>query len=109
MEETVDADEVRTKFAIRLLKTKHPAFRTVYLTGLDTEQHASGPFSTKANAVLERLDVLIGQLRKAAEANSPGHAYICVVSDRGFAAVQHDVNLYLAFLGAGLFTLDADQ
>ena len=109
MEETVDADEVRAKFAIRLLETKHPAFMTVYLTGLDTEQHASGPFSAKANAVLERIDALVGQLRNAAEKNAAGHAYVCVVSDHGFAAVEHDVNLYGAFLGAGLFTLDADH
>lgn len=109
MEETVDADEVRAKFAMRLLQSKHPAFMTVYLTGLDTEQHASGPFSEKANAVLERLDAVVGALRKAAESNAPGHAYVCVVSDHGFAAVQHDVNLYEAFLGAGLFTLDAEH
>jgi predicted AlkP superfamily pyrophosphatase or phosphodiesterase len=109
MEETVVADEVRTRFAIRLLETRHPAFMTVYLTGLDTEQHASGPFSDQANAVLVRIDALIGQLRRAAEKNAPGHAYLCVVSDHGFAAVQHDVNLYSSFLGAGLFTLDADH
>ena len=109
MEETIDADEVRARFAIRLLETTHPAFMTVYLTGLDTEQHASGPFSDKANAVLVRIDALIGQLRSAAEKNAPGHAFVCVVSDHGFAAVQHDVNLYGAFLGAGLFTLDADH
>jgi len=109
MEETVDADEVRTKFAIRLLETKHPAFLTVYLTGLDTEQHASGPFSPSSNAVLERLDALVGKLREAAERTAPGHAYIAVVSDHGFAAVQHDVNLYARFLEAGLITLGADH
>jgi predicted AlkP superfamily pyrophosphatase or phosphodiesterase len=109
MEETIDADEVRAKFAIRLLETKHPAFITVYLTGLDTEQHASGPFSPKANAVLERIDVLIGQLRQAAEKNAPSHAFVCVVSDHGFAPVEHDVNLYGTFLSQGLFTLDADH
>ena len=109
MEETIDADEIRARFAIRLLETKHPAFMTVYLTGLDTEQHASGPFSDNSNAVLQRIDVLIGQLRKAAEKNARGHAYICVISDHGFAPVQHDVNLYAAFLGAGFFTLDADH
>jgi len=109
MEETVDADEIRTRFAVKIIETKHPAFMTVYLTGLDTEQHASGPFSEKSNQVLQRLDALVGQLRTAEEKTSPGHAYVCVVSDHGFASVQHDVNLYGAFLSAGLFTLDASQ
>jgi predicted AlkP superfamily pyrophosphatase or phosphodiesterase len=78
---------------------------TVYLTGLDTEQHKSGPFSASSNAVLERLDALVGQLRTAAEKVSSG-AYTCVVSDHGFASVQHDVNLYSAFHDAKLFSLD---
>ncbi len=109
MEETVDADEIRTRFAVRIIETKRPAFMTVYLTGLDTEQHASGPFSEKSNAVLQRLDALVGQLRAAAEKTVPGRAYVCVVSDHGFAAVQHDVNLYEAFLNAELFARDSSQ
>jgi predicted AlkP superfamily pyrophosphatase or phosphodiesterase len=109
MDETVADDEIRARFAIRLLEQKHPDFMTVYLTGLDTEQHKSGPFSAGANAVLERLDTLVGSLRAAAEKAAPGAATICIVSDHGFATVAHDVNLYAAFLAAGLFSIDADH
>ena len=105
MEETVAEDETRARFAIRLLEKKHPALMTVYLSGLDTEEHASGPFSTKSNEVLERLDAVVGNLRAAADKAAPGRATVCVVSDHGFAAIQHDVNLYGAFREAGLFTL----
>lgn len=106
MEETIAEDEVRARFAIRLLEKKRSDFITVYLTGLDTEQHKSGPFSAAANAVLERLDTVIGALGAAAERVAPGGATVCVVSDHGFAAVEHDVNLYTAFHDAGLFTMD---
>jgi predicted AlkP superfamily pyrophosphatase or phosphodiesterase len=109
MEETVTEDKVRARFAIRLIESKHPDFITVYLTGLDTEQHHSGPFSAAANAVLEQIDGLIGELRAAAERAAPGGATFCVVSDHGFAPVQHDVNLFPAFLEAGLFSVDADH
>ncbi len=105
-EETAAADEIRTRFAVRLLETKHPDFFAMYLSGLDTEEHKSGPFSTESNAVLERLDVLVGQLREAAQKSAPGRATICVVSDHGFAAIEHDVNLYAAFLEAGFFSVD---
>lgn len=108
-EETVAEDEIRGRFAAHLIEKKHPDFFTVYLAGLDTEEHASGPFSAKANAVLERLDAVVGSLRAAAEKASPGHATVCVVSDHGFAAVQHDVNLYAAFLEEGLFTAEGDK
>jgi predicted AlkP superfamily pyrophosphatase or phosphodiesterase len=109
MEETVAEDEIRARFAIRLLQKKHPSFFTVYLTGLDTEEHLSGPFSPKSNETLERLDVVVGALRAAAEKAAPGRATICVVSDHGFAAIEHDVNLYAAFRDAGLFTVDKDN
>lgn len=109
MEETVAEDEIRARFAIRLLEEKHPGFLTVYLTGLDTEEHASGPFSAKSNQTLERLDAVVGSLRAAAEKAAPGRATVCVVSDHGFAAVEHDVNLYAAFLEAGLFSIDKDN
>jgi predicted AlkP superfamily pyrophosphatase or phosphodiesterase len=105
-EETVAEDEVRARFAVRLLETKHPDFFAVYLSGLDTEEHRSGPFSPESNAVLERLDALVGTLRQAAQESAPGRATICVVSDHGFAAIQHDVNLHAAFLEAGLFSVD---
>jgi len=106
MEETVAEDEIRARFAIRLLEKKHPSFFTVYLTGLDTEQHLSGPFSQKSNQTLERLDAVVGSLRAAAEQAAPGRATICVVSDHGFAAVEHDVNLYAAFRESGLLSVD---
>jgi predicted AlkP superfamily pyrophosphatase or phosphodiesterase len=109
MEETVADDEIRARFAIRLLEKKHPSFFTVYLTGLDTEEHASGPFSPKANETLERLDSVVGSLRAAAEMAAPGRATICVVSDHGFAPIEHDVNLYAAFLDAGLFSVNKDN
>jgi predicted AlkP superfamily pyrophosphatase or phosphodiesterase len=76
------------------------------MTGLDSEEHASGPFSSKSNQVLERLDAVVGLLRAAAEKHAPGRATICVVSDHGFAAIEHDVNLYAAFREAGLFGVD---
>jgi predicted AlkP superfamily pyrophosphatase or phosphodiesterase len=109
MEETVAEDEIRSRFALRLLETKHPDFMTIYFTGLDTEQHQSGPFSAQSNAVLERIDALIGTLRAAIDKASAHRATICIVSDHGFAAVDHDVNLYSAFLGAGLFSVDRDN
>ncbi len=107
MEETVAEDEVRARFAVRLLETRHPDFMTVYFTGLDTEEHASGPFSAASNATLERLDALVGTLRAALDRTVPGRATLCVVSDHGFAAIQHDMNLAAAFVAAGLITLDA--
>jgi predicted AlkP superfamily pyrophosphatase or phosphodiesterase len=107
MQESVAEDEIRARFAIRLLQSEHPDFMTVYMTGLDTEEHESGPFSARSNQALERIDSIIGTLRAAAQKAAPGRATVCVVSDHGFATVEHDVNLYAAFVTAGLISLDA--
>ena len=108
-QETVDDDAQRTRYAMRMLESRRPDFTTVYLTGLDSEEHDSGPFSPAANAALERIDAMIGDLRASAERTAPGRVWFCVVSDHGFAAIHHDVNLYPAFVKAGLITLDADN
>lgn len=107
-QEDVAADETRMRFAIRLLEQRRPDFMTAYMTGLDTQQHATGPFSPEANAVLERIDAQVGALRAAANRIAPGRATVCVVSDHGFAHIEHDVNLLAAFIEAGLVELDRD-
>lgn len=107
IDESVAGDEIRAKFAVALLTDEKPGFATVYLTGLDHIQHQNGPDTPEAHAALERIDAAIGHIVAAARAAQPG-TDIVVVSDHGFAAVTHDVNLFGAFIKAGLVTLDAN-
>lgn len=102
--EDLPGDQNRTRFAIKLLETRKPYFMTAYLTALDTQQHASGPDTPASRKTLEGIDQLIGQLVAAARRVHPD-GVVAVVSDHGFAPVQHDVNLYLPFIKAGLITL----
>jgi predicted AlkP superfamily pyrophosphatase or phosphodiesterase len=103
---TPEADAMRGKYAEWILQKKHPGILTLHLLGLDHEEHDSGPFSPQSVAVLEQLDAVIGSLRTVAERVAPGHAYIAVVSDHGFAKVDSQLNLFAAFLEAKLFTLN---
>ncbi|MGO9307358.1 MAG: alkaline phosphatase family protein [Candidatus Korobacteraceae bacterium] len=105
-DESIDADELRARFANLLLQEKKPAFMAVYLTALDHIEHATGPFSKESLAVLERLDAVVGQLRQTAEAQGP--AVICVVSDHGFAKTDKELNLNSALRQAGLIELNSD-
>lgn len=107
IDEGVDADENRTKFAVRLIETKKPDFLTVYLAALDHEEHLHGPGSAEANAVLERLDTAVGKLVSAELAARPD-ATIALVSDHGFVATDTEVNLFRPFIDAGLIRLGAD-
>src|SRR5207249_727352 len=78
-DESIEADELRARFADWLLQEKKPAFMTAYFTALDYIEHESGPFSKESSAVLERLDAVVGKLRQTAEGLGP--AVICLVSD----------------------------
>ena len=101
---TPDADEVRGKYAAWMLEKKHPGLLTVHLIALDHIEHETGPFSAESIAVLERIDADIGRIREAAERVAPGLAIVAVVSDHGFAKYDEQLNLFMAFHEANLFT-----
>jgi predicted AlkP superfamily pyrophosphatase or phosphodiesterase len=106
IDSTIEADEVRGRYAIALLEKKHPRLLTLHLSALDHMEHENGPFSPESMAVLERQDAVIGRIRAAAEHLAPGAAYLAVVSDHGFVRVDHELDLYVPFREAGLITVD---
>lgn len=106
IDESIDGDENRARFAVALIRRHRPGFATVYLTALDHQQHQDGPDTPTAHAVLERIDTAVGLVIRAERAAHPD-AVIAVVSDHGFAPVARDTNLFRAFIDAGLITLDS--
>jgi len=107
---TVAEDEVRARFRDSPAGKKHPVFLNGYLTGLDTEEHLVRAVQSEIERGLWRgWTQSSARLRTAAEKAAPGRATVCVVSDHGFAAIEHDVNLYAAFREAGLFSVDKDD
>jgi predicted AlkP superfamily pyrophosphatase or phosphodiesterase len=107
IDESIEGDETRGRFAARLIREKKPDFTTVYLTALDHTQHQTGPGSIKSHAVLERIDAIVGKLIEAEHAAQP-KAVIAVVSDHGFAPTMTEINLFRPFIDAGLITLGDD-
>jgi predicted AlkP superfamily pyrophosphatase or phosphodiesterase len=107
VDSTVEADKNRGKYAEWILAKKHPAFLTLHLIALDHIEHETGPFSPEAVATLEGIDAAIGGVWEAAEKLAPGHVFIVVVSDHGFARTDAQLNLFAAFREAKLFDLDA--
>jgi predicted AlkP superfamily pyrophosphatase or phosphodiesterase len=105
--QAIPRDWVRTRHAAELIRGKHTRFLTVHLAALDDVQHRHGPFSPPALATLEELDAMIAVLGDAMRAEDP-RAAICVVSDHGFAPVDHILNLAAAFVKAGLITPEPD-
>ena len=103
---TVAADQQRARFNVYLLERKKPRLLLCYFSGLDTEQHESGPYSSGTFAVLEQIDTLVGQVRAAADRVGNGKAVICVVSDHGFFRVEKELRLNSVFREEGLLELN---
>jgi len=108
VEGAISADWSRTRYAERIIRDKLVRFITVHLGALDEIEHHSGPFSREANAALEEIDSMAGVLAKAIREQTPGGA-VCVVSDHGFARIDHQVNLRAAFVKAGLIVPNANR
>lgn len=106
IDESIEGDENRGRFAAKLIEAHRPDFVTAYLTALDHEQHARGPGTPQAHAVLERIDAVVGKLVSAERSAHPD-AVIAVVSDHGFEAIGRETSLFRPFIDAGLITLDA--
>lgn len=105
--EEIDGDETRGRFVAEIITRKKPYLMTAYLTALDHEQHAKGPGSPEAHAILERIDAIVGRLVAAQLAAQPD-SVIAVVGDHGFSPTTTEVNFYRAFIDAGLITLGPD-
>lgn len=109
IDESIEGDERRARFATRMIERRRPALMLAYFTALDHEQHGHGPFSSSALATLERIDVIVGSIVSVAERAYGGSAIIAVVSDHGFAPTTRALNLISAFRTAGLVDYPAGE
>jgi predicted AlkP superfamily pyrophosphatase or phosphodiesterase len=100
-------DEIKTRYALEILRRYKPGFMTLHLSSLDDAQHAHAPFSPEADQALEAIDGMVARLAGALFANDAS-AVLVVVSDHGFMNISHWVNLYIPFLQEGLIQAAVD-
>ena len=101
---TVHGDDIKTRYALDVLRQHNPALMTLHLSSLDDAEHDHGVFSPEANRNLEAIDAMVSQLATAAR-EIDGNSTVIVVSDHGFTPMHHEVNLYIPFIKAGLMTI----
>jgi predicted AlkP superfamily pyrophosphatase or phosphodiesterase len=102
--QAVPRDWSRVQYALEMIRQKHPRFLTVHLAAPDHLQHRDGPFTPAVDQALEEIDTMVGQLTDAFMADDPT-AVVSIVSDHGFAKVDHVLWLDSALIKAGLITL----
>lgn len=102
--DSVQSDLGKLRHAGAVIDLHKPMLTTVHLRGLDHIEHQFGPGAPEAKAALKTLDQGIGELIAQARKAQPD-LVVAVVSDHGFAPVNHDVDLIAPFVQAGLITL----
>jgi predicted AlkP superfamily pyrophosphatase or phosphodiesterase len=105
---SLQGDEIKTRYAIEILRKRKPALLTLHLSSLDEAEHSFGPFSTEANQDLEAIDAMLADINAAARAVNAA-TILAVVSDHGFTPLTHRVNLYIPFANAGLIQASVDS
>jgi predicted AlkP superfamily pyrophosphatase or phosphodiesterase len=108
IDETIAGDELRGRFAVRMVENRRPDLMLAYFTALDHEQHHSGPFSPASIATLERIDAIVGTMAAAAARAYGGDAVVAIVSDHGFQRTNRALNLIHALRSAGLVDFPPD-
>jgi len=103
LEDAIPSDWSRARYAEAIILHKHPRLMTVHLAALDELEHRTGPFSSEANRTLEEIDGMVGRLSDAMRHENPGAA-VCIVSDHGFARIDHEFSPRVALVKAGLMT-----
>jgi predicted AlkP superfamily pyrophosphatase or phosphodiesterase len=102
-------DDAQFAIATYLLTHEHPALVMVHAWALDDAQHEHGPWSREAIAAIEHADELLGKLLATLEAQPEwARTTFVVVSDHGFAPVEHEIRLNALFAQHHLIELDAD-
>jgi hypothetical protein len=102
--QAVPRDWARTRYTVAMIRQKHPRLLTAHLAASDHLQHRDGPFTSAVTKALEEIDRMVGEMEDAMWADNPG-ASIVIVSDHGFAAVDHVLALDAALVRDGLVTL----
>ncbi|HVX66929.1 MAG TPA: ectonucleotide pyrophosphatase/phosphodiesterase [Bryobacteraceae bacterium] len=106
LDQAVAGDWRRTRYTEALIRRKNAEVVTLHLAALDHLEHASGPYAPDVLACLEEIDAMVGLLVKAMAEQHAG-ATVCIVSDHGFAKIDHEMNPGVALAKAGLLKLEA--
>jgi predicted AlkP superfamily pyrophosphatase or phosphodiesterase len=108
LDNAVPGDWMRTRYAASIIRNKRARVMTIHLAAIDHIEHATGPQSPSAFAALEEVDKMVAFLEEAIRSIA-SNAAVCVVSDHGMARVDHELNLNVAFMKAGLITRVSGQ
>jgi hypothetical protein len=104
------ADAAIFAVATFLVTHEHPDLLMVHASALDDAQHEHGPWSAEAVAAIENADALIGGLVATLAAQpDAARTTLVVVSDHGFAPIEHEVEPYVALARHHLIELDGGK
>ncbi|HEY0322477.1 MAG TPA: ectonucleotide pyrophosphatase/phosphodiesterase [Pyrinomonadaceae bacterium] len=105
-----EQDDMRTSFADYVIAEKRPDLMFVHLFDLDHFEHAYGPFTPEAFAMLEKSDAYLGRILEAARRSGTlDETAVFIVSDHGFMPISKEVNPGVLLERAGLLKVREEK
>jgi predicted AlkP superfamily pyrophosphatase or phosphodiesterase len=99
-------DEAQFAIARHVIANDDPSLVLMHVWSTDDAQHAHGPRSAQAKQAIEDVDTLLGELLAQLEASPEwDRTLLLVVSDHGFAAIDHEINLDVLLAGKRAFSV----
>lgn len=109
IDESIEGDENRARFLVRLIRRERPDVVWGYFTALDHEQHETTPFSPASLRILERIDRIVGDVVAAARSSAGREPIVVIVSDHGHALATRELALGVALRREGWITFASDS
>jgi predicted AlkP superfamily pyrophosphatase or phosphodiesterase len=105
-----EQDDMRTRCAEYVLEKKRPQVMLVHLFDLDHFEHDFGPFTTEANAMLEKTDAYVARILAASErAGTLAETAVFIVSDHGFLPTTKLIHPGVLLARAGLVNVQEEK
>lgn len=99
-------DEAQFAIARHVIANAEPDLVLMHVWATDDAQHAHGPRSAQAKQAIEDVDTLLGELLAQLEASPDwDRTLVLVVSDHGFAPIDHEINLDVLLAGKGAYSV----
>lgn len=99
-------DHIWTQAAAHILRQHRPSLLLFHLLNLDSTQHRYGPRTPAAVTTMAHLDSQVATIVQALEQSGlMARTTIFVVSDHGFKLVRRQIRPNVAFMKAGLLTV----
>lgn len=103
------SDDAGARIFNHILREHRPNLALLHLIHVDHMEHVHGPRSPEAYAAIQHADLQVREIWDILKRDFPGQATLFVVSDHGFASIEHAILPNVVLRDLGLVEVEGDK